>query len=203
MSAQVMGIMGNGYSSLLGERATHGANISTSSYIPYLGMVLKGDHSNSVFSMPDARMYYANQAIADVKIQRNYDNVRTAAKNDSNSDYSRQTYDLAPTPTFEFVASLKKQLWIEAKAKQAQQEFIANGGQLPNAEGIPPYLVSQMYAKLSPYQGSVPPGGADSATNVVGPLTQIPFIQDVLGFPTPEYHINELTTKTSITTVTR
>jgi len=198
MTQQIMGIMGHGYDSLVGERAQHSANIYTSTYVPYLGATLKGDHSNSYFGMPDAGMYYANQTLALMKQQVNFDSVHMAAKNDPNADYKRQIYNATPQVNFEFVASLKKQLWLEGQAKQAQKDFIANGGQLPNAQGIPPYLAAQMYAKLSPYQASVPPGGADSASEVVGPLTQIPFIQDVLGFPTPEYHINDLTTKVAL-----
>ncbi len=198
MSKQVMGIMGAGFDTLMGERANHSANIYTSTYVPYLGASLKGDHSNSFFGMPDAGMYYANQTIATMKQQSNYDYVKTASKNDPKSDYHRQIYQDTPQVNFEFVASLKKQLWVEAQSKIAQKEFIANGGQLPNSNGLPPYLAAQMYNKLNPYQASVPTGGEDSSSQVVGPLTQIPFIQDVLGFPTPEYHINDLTTKIAL-----
>ena len=203
MSQQVQGIIPEGHSQIITEqRAKYGATAFTSTYVPYLGMSLKGDHSNSFFGMPDAGMYYANQALATVKLgsvigEKGY----TAAKNDPNSDYKRTNYNVTPKAEFEFVASLKKQLWIEAQTRQAQKEFISNGGQLPNAQGLPPYIAAQMYTKLTnpnPYQASVPPGGADSATAVVGPLTQIPFIQDVLGFPTPEYFINELTTKVAL-----
>ena len=195
---QVMGIMGSGYDALAGERAAHGHSIYTSTYVPYLGMALKGDHSNSYFGMPDAGMYYANQAIATIKQNANLSTVRTASVNDTNSDYKRRIYNFNPGVNVEFVASLKKQLWLENQQKQAQNEFIANGGQLPNTQGMPPYIASQMYQQLNPYVASVPPGGNDSAAQVVGPLTQIPFIQDVLGFPTPEYHINDLTTKVAL-----
>ena len=198
MTQQVMGIMGNGYESLLGERASHNNQIYTSTYVPYLGMSLKGDHSNSFFGIPDAKMYYANQAIATMKTTKISDGAHIASKNDPGSDYKRQIYDSVPAVNFEFVASLKKQLWIAAQTKKAQTDFISNGGQLPNAQGLPPYIAAQMYAKLNPYQASVPAGGGDSASEVVGPLTQIPFIQDVLGFPTPEYHINDLTTKVAL-----
>jgi hypothetical protein len=182
------------------ERAAHNATIFTSSYVPYLGMSLKGDHSNSYFGMPDAGMYYANQAIA--TMHKNYEvgaNPFVAStQHDPNSDYKRQQYSLTPKVNVEFVASLKKQLWIEAQSRKAQKDFIANGGQIPGAAGMPPYIAAQMAQQLNPYQASVPAGGGDSASAVVGPLTQIPFIQDVLGFPTPEYHINELTTKVAL-----
>jgi len=198
MTNQVMGIMGSGYESLAGERAAHSQGIFTSTYSPFLGMTLKGDHSNSYFGMPDAPMYYANQALATMKVQTNLDSVRVASKNDPKSDYNRVIYGGAPQVQMEFVAQLKKALWIENQTKQAQADFIANGGQLPNQGNMPPYIAAQMYQKLNPYQGSVPTGGNDSAAQVVGPLTQIPFIQDVLGFPTPEYHINDLTTKVAL-----
>ena len=199
MSYQQLGIIPDGHSQIINaEKAKYGSTVYTSTYVPYLGMSLKGDHSNSYFGMPDAGMYYANQAIATMKQQMNFDTVRTASKNDPNEDYKRRIYDATPQVNFEFVANLKKQLWIAAQQKKAQEEFIANGGQLPNAQGLPPYIASQMYAKLNAYQASVPAGGADSASEVVGPLTQIPFIQDVLGFPTPEYHINDLTTKVAL-----
>jgi hypothetical protein len=192
------------------EQAKYGRSMLTTTFVPKLGMVLKGDHSNGYFGMPDASMYYANQAVAQMslqvpKISPDHNNMYAAAKNDTNSDYKRFYFGAveARRPKVEYVASIKKQLYLEAKARQAQTQFINNGGQLPNAQGLPPYLMAQMYAQqMNPYQqqyqASVPPGGNDSAAQVVGPLTQIPFIQDVLGFPTPEYWINNLTTKVAL-----
>lgn len=199
MTGQVMGIYQQSHLDTISqEKAQHANSIYTSTYVPYLGMSLKGDHSGSYFGMENAPMYYADKAIAMAKVQHNFDNVRAASKNDPNSDYKRMVYEHTPDVNFEFVASLKKALWVEAQAKNAQQDFIANGGQIPGAAGMPPYIAAQMYQKLHPYQASVPSGFGDSASQVVGPLTQIPFIQDVLGFPTPEYHINELTTKVAL-----
>ena len=195
---QVMGIMGQGYDSIAAEKAQHNATVYTTTYSPYLGMVLKGDHSNSYFGMPDASMYYANQAIAIGKVDAVESGVHYASTNDTNSDYKRQIIDFAPKAQFEFVASLKKQLWVEGQAKKAQRDFIANGGQFANNQGMPSFIAAQMMGAQSPYSASVPAGGNDSAAQVVGPLTQIPFIQDVLGFPTPEYHINQLTTKVAL-----
>lgn len=200
MSHQVMGIIPQGHAGIIAsEKATHNATVFTSTYVPYLGMSLKGDHSNSYFGMENAGMYYANQAIATMKTGATIGNTYEAqSSHDPKSDYRRQIFSLKPNVQVEFVASLKKQLWIEAQTRQAQKDFISNGGQLPNAQGVPAYIAAQMYNKLSPYQASVPVGGADSASQVVGPLTQIPFIQDVLGFPTPEYHMNDLTTKVAL-----
>ena len=199
MSQQIQGISPEGHQSLIqSEKAQHNASIFTSTYVPYLGMALKGDHSNSYFGMENAGMYYANQALATIKQGLVIGDTFTASKNDPDSDYKRQNFNVSPKVQVEFVASLKKQLWVEAQNRKAQQEFIANGGSVPGAQGLPAFIAAQQYAKLNPYQGSVPSGGGDSASSVVGPLTQIPFIQDVLGFPTPEYFINELTTKVAL-----
>ena len=197
MSQQISGIEGQGYDTLANARA-QAKDIYTSTYVPYLGMSLKGDHSNSYFGMQDAGMYYANQALATIKAQKEIGSPYEAAHQDKDSDYRRKIFSITPKVQVEFTANLKKQLWIEAQSKKAQKDFIQNGGQIPNAQGLPPYIAAQIYSKLNPYQASVPAGGGDSASAVVGPLTQIPFIQDVLGFPTPEYHINDLTTKTAL-----
>jgi len=183
MTNQVMGIMGNGFDSLNSERASHNSAIYTTTYSPYLGMVLKGDHSNSYFGMENAPLYYANQAIALGKKSTMSDNVLQASRKDPTSEYQRQSYQHTTGVDFDFVASIKKSLYLEAQTKKAQTDFIMNGGRFPSA---------------NPYIASVPTGGNDSAAQVVGPLTQIPFIQDVLGFPTPEYHINDLTTKVAL-----
>lgn len=206
--SQVAGIMRD--SELISqEHAQYGRSMRTSTFVPKLGMVLNGDHSNSYFGMPDATLYYANQSLAQMKTGTPdvWSMVR-AAKNDKDSDYNRNYFgSVTPQrPQLEYVAALKKQLWVEAQARKAQTDFIQNGGQVPNAQGLPPYLAAQIFANtVSPYgqqtnsyQASVPPGGNDSAAQVVGPLTQIPFIQDVLGFPTPEYWINNLTTKVAL-----
>lgn len=195
---QVMGIKGLGYESIATEKAAHSQSVYTSTYSPYLGMVLKGDHSNTKFR-PGDDMFFANQALAIGKVQTKEAGAHYASKHDPKSDYKRQIFDFASSVEFDFTASLKKQLWMEAQTKKAQRDFIANGGQIGAGQGLPPYIAAQMYNnQMSPYQASVPPGGNDSAAQVVGPLTQIPFIQDVLGFPTPEYHINELTTKVAL-----
>lgn len=182
------------------HQAKYGANAQSYTYVPYLGMHLKGDHSNGFFGMPDAKMYYANQALAMVTKGDQISNTMSyTANDDPDSKYKRGGYSFIPKIHFEYTAALKKQQWIENEGKKQQMAFIANGGQLPNMNGVSPYIASRIAQQLSnPYQASVPPGGADMASNVVGPLTQIPFIQDVLGFPTPEYHINDLTTKVAL-----
>jgi len=186
---------------IVSEKALYGRNLTTSTYVPYIGMILKGDHSNSNFEMPDADLYYASQAFATMKT--NTPDVFTsskAPKNDPDVDYNRYYFGSVhgQKPEIEYVAALKKQLWLDGKAKQEKLTFIANGGSVPQAQGLPAYIAAQMYAKEHPYLASVPAGGNDSAAQVVGPLTQIPFILDVLGFPTPEYWINQLTTKVAL-----
>lgn len=202
MTRQVQGIVQDWTFSQDGMEGRHTNGNYTTTFSPHLGMILKGDHSNDYFGMQDARLYYASQAIATMKTQSsNSSTMFEASKNDPNADYKRNYFGSSQNKgvNIEFVANLKKQLYLENQAKKSQEEFIANGGQLPNAQGLPPYLVAQMFAQQSsPYQGSVPPGGNDSAAQIVGPLTQIPFIQDVLGFPNPNYFLTELTTKVAL-----
>ena len=191
---ELVGISPNGFQAMVnGEKA--GKQITTSTFVPYLGMVLKGDHSHSPFDMPMAKNYYANQALALMKVNEVSDIAYQAGIKDKDSGYARQGYTNNKTVAMEFTASLKKQLFLEKQQRVLQNEYLMNGGQLGN---MSPMLIAQMQQSQNPYQGSVPPGGSDVASQVVGPLTQIPFIQDVLGFPTPEYHINGLTTKLAL-----
>ena len=158
------------------EKAQHSKDLYTSTFVPYLGMVLNGDHSNGYFGMQDAQMYYASQSVATLKMQGDISDIPYVASKDNPEGYKRQLYNVSRKPLLEFTTPLKKKLWESNVESQRRMAYMQSGGQIP-------------------YVASVPPGGNDSAAQVVGPLTQIPFIQDVLGFPTPEYHINELTTK--------
>ena len=125
MSQQIQGISPEGHQSLIqSEKAQHNASIFTSTYVPYLGMALKGDHSNSYFGMENAGMYYANQALATIKQGLVIGDTFTASKNDPDSDYKRQNFNVSPKVQVEFVASLKKKFWVEAQNRKAQQEFI-------------------------------------------------------------------------------
>jgi hypothetical protein len=200
MSNQVPGIIRDA-GGIMAERALHN-NRYTSTFVPKLGMVLRGDHSNSYFGMPNADLYYAGLADASLTVKRpDMSRMHIAAKNDPDADYNRGYWGSVggKKVDLEYSASVKKQLWMEAQVKQAKKQFIANGGNVAALSGMPPAVAQEIFGnKMNPYQGSVPPGGNDSAAEVVGPLTQIPFIQDVLGFPTPEYWINELTTKVAL-----
>ena len=200
MSAQIPGLIFDS-PHIVAEKAQYGRNMITSTYVPKLGMLLKGDHSNSYFGMPDADLYYANSAYGTMSYNNsNLFQASKAAKNDPDADYNRFYFGAihGHRPEVEYVGAIKKDLWLEAQTKKAKRDFIANGGSIPQSGNLPAYIAAQMYAKQNPYLASVPAGGNDSAAQVVGPLTQIPFIQDVLGFPTPEYWINQLTTKVAL-----
>lgn len=186
-----VGIIPDGMDSYLTrEKVKYGSSLYTSTYVPYLGMTLQGDHAKSYFGMPDAKMYYARYALATMNAEKKVsDNAFRASHADHGEEYQRMSYKLIPKRSYEFVAALKRELWLQNKQRKAQEEFIANAGSSPYA---------MINAGGNPYVASVPAGGNDSAAQVVGPLTQIPFIQDVLGFPTPNYVINELTTKVAL-----
>jgi len=198
---QMEGIVRNG-NDILAEKASYGREMYTTTFVPKLGMILKGDHSNSYFGMPNADLYYAGLSEAQLNLSRaDVMTPHMASKQDPDSDYKRSYFGAVHNTkvNLEYSASTKKKLWQEAQVKQAKKAFIANGGNYAALQSMPPYIAAQMLGqKLNPYQASVPPGGNDSAAQVVGPLTQIPFIQDVLGFPTPEYWINDLTTKVAL-----
>ena len=206
MSQQVMGVYNASVlSNINSDKAAamaQGGKITTVTHSPYLGMTLAGDHSNSFFGMPDARMYYASQALANYKPPPQVPFAFHASEGSKADDLRGYFGSVKPYGArkhnpyqFEYTGALKAQLVQELRAKQQQEQFIQNGGMVPGMPNIPSYIASQMANTSSVYAASVPPGGNDSASQVVGPLTQIPFIQDVLGFPNPEYWINELTTK--------
>jgi len=41
------------------DRSIYSQTGSIQTYVPYLGMILKGDHSNSPFNMDEPNLYYA------------------------------------------------------------------------------------------------------------------------------------------------
>ena len=194
MSQEIIGISPEGFQAKVNAEKA-GKSLTTSTFVPYLGMVLRGDHSHSTFEMPNAQTFYANQALAFLKVNESKEKQFQAGTKDADTGYARQGFQSPKSVTMEFVASLKKYLYLEKQQRIQQKDYLANAGQIGN---MSPMIAAQMANSISPYQASVPAGGSDVASNVVGPLTQIPFIQDVLGFPTPEYHINELTTKVAL-----
>lgn len=196
MAAQTYGIaFADEVQQINTDRAKYGPSGSTQTYVPYLGMILKGDHSNSPFSMDEPNLYYASQSLGTYHMPSTNGlkfGVKVESDNGTFTAGVAEANYRGGEPQIEFVASLKKELWIANSEQKAKEEFIQNGGIIQNNSQLPPYIAAQMF------NASVPPGGNDSAAQVVGPLTQIPFIQDVLGFPNPQYWINELTTKVAL-----
>ena len=191
------GIIADGHEAYVAsEKIKYGASVFTSTFVPYLGMTLKGDHSNAPFNLPNAQMYYAAYALATSKPQTTIsEDAFRASHADHGEEYQRMAYKVVPKANYEFVASLKKALWLQNKQRKQQEAFIANAGDVSQT-GINPYAL--LNSPENPYMASVPAGGNDNAAQVVGPLTQIPFIQDVMGFPNPHYYINQLTTKRAL-----
>lgn len=168
-------------------------------YSPYVGAVLEGDQSAFHFGNPGAEIhigrnfkaslkrsvsnekYATYEADASIKPDVNTGYIRTASTNINKALYSLQ-----------YNADLNKALYIEKATKNAETEFYASLGASGPATGF------AALAKLQQYQASVPPGTQGSAAGKVGPLTQIPFIQDVLGVPNEQYWINELFTKVAL-----
>ena len=178
------------------DRSKYGPTGSIQTYVPYLGMILKGDHSNSPFNMEEPNLYYASKSLGTYRMpstngMRLGIKVGQGTPDEFTAGVADNTYR-GGEPQIEFVASLKKELWITNKQNEEKENFIQNGGFVQTNQTLPPYIAAQVFS------ASVPPGGNDSAAQVVGPLTQIPFIQDVLGFPNPQYWINELTTKVAL-----
>ena len=196
MAGQVYGIaFADEVQQINTDRAKYGPSGSTQTYVPYLGMILKGDHSNSPFNMDEPNLYYANQSLGSYTMA-SPNGIRYGQKVESeNGMFTAGVAEAnyrGGEPQIEFTASLKKELWMANKERDAKEEFIQNGGIIQNNQALPPYIAAQIFS------ASVPPGGNDSAAQVVGPLTQIPFTQDVIGFPNPKYWINELTTKVAL-----
>lgn len=174
------------------------SNNTMVTYSSYKQAIYEGDQSNTHMGNPGVDMHLGKNFLASLKRvvsnekyasyeasvgvqpdpQTGY--IRTAATEMHKAKYALQ-----------FNASLNKALFIDAQKQKAQSEFYASIGDNP-AKGF------QAMAKLAQYEASVPPGQQGSAAGKVGPLTQIPFIQDVLGIPNEQYWINELFTKVAL-----
>lgn len=174
------------------------SNNTILTYSSYKNAVFEGDTSNIVLNNPGvdfalAKSYKAAlkrvlskdtystfQADYDVKPDPTTGYVRTAAAQAHRLDYKVQ-----------FNADLNKQFFIEAQKQKAQNEFFASASSGP-AKGYAALM------KMQQLEASVPPGQQGSAAQKVGPLTQIPFIQDVLGVPNEQYWMTELLTKVAL-----
>ncbi len=175
------------------------SNNTILTYSPYIGSVLKGDQSNVVLDNPGIEMHIAQTFQASLKRQvlgETYATFQADAnvKPDIDTGYIRTASAQMHKVAYglQYNAGLNEQLFREKQSEHAKQEFYASMGADGPAAGM------ATLAKLAQYTASVPPGTQGSAAGKVGPLTQIPFIQDVLGIPNEYYFINELFTKVAL-----
>ena len=150
-------------------------------YSPYVGAVLEGDQSAFHFGNPGAEVHIGRNFKASLKMSVSKEKYATyeadaSIKPDANTGYIRTASANIHKPiyTLQYNADLNKALYLEKATKHAETEFYASLGADGPATGF------AALAKLQQYQASVPPGTQGSAAGKVGPLTQIPFIQDVL-----------------------
>ncbi len=87
----------------------------------------------------------------------------------------------------QFSAGLNSQLKTKVAEHKAKQAFLAGGGRDP-----------RLLAQWSQYQASAPPGQSDMAVDHVSPLTQIPYMKDILGIPNEMNFIQQLFTKVAL-----
>jgi len=168
------------------------SNNTVLTYSPYVGAVLEGDQSGFRFDNPGSEMHIGQKFMASLKRVVS-EQTYSAASSDGNVD-TRTTSPHMHRVQYEkqYNASLNQQFYIEKMKKKTQSEFYAS---LSNENGA---VGMAAYAKLAQFNASVPTGTQGSAAGKVGPLTQIPFIQDVLGIPNEQYWINELFTKVAL-----
>ncbi len=175
------------------------SNNQTLTYSSYLGNIMEGDQTYTVLDNPGVEMHIAQKFQASIRRTILRDTYATyeadaSVRPDVNTGYMRAASDQMHRVVYssQYNGSLNKQLYMEKQAEHAKQEFYAAMGADGPATGL------AGIAKLAQYQASVPPGTQGSAAGKVGPLTQIPFIQDVLGIPNEFYFINELFTKVAL-----
>lgn len=175
------------------------SNNTLLTYSPKMAAIFEGDQSHISFDNPGVEMHLAQYFQASLKRKvlgatyATYD-ADASVKPDAVTGYVRTaSLDMHKVGyESQYNATLNKQLFIEKQTEHAKQEFFASMGAQGPAVGL------QALAKLAHYNASVPPGTQGSAAGKVGPLTQIPFIQDVLGIPNEQYWINELFTKVAL-----
>jgi len=168
-------------------------------YSPFVGAVLDGDQSTFVFDNPGAEMHIGEKFQASLKrvvsdaTYATYE-ADASVKPDVNTKYIRTASAQMHKVAYglQYNADLNKKLYIAKSLLKAKSEFYASLGNSNHASGL------AAMAKLAQFQASVPTGTQGSAAGKVGPLTQIPFIQDVLGVPNEQYWINELFTKVAL-----
>lgn len=160
-------------------------------YSPYKQILLAGDQSNVVMNNPGVEMHIGRNFLAHLKrviSAEKYATYQGATDEDPNTGYARTPAGMIHKAAYKLQmnAALNKEAFLAAQKRDAENEFYA-----ALSAGTPAW---QAYAKIA----SAPPGPQDSATGKVSPLTQIPFIQDVLGIPNEQYWINELFTKVGL-----
>lgn len=168
-------------------------------YSPYKEAAYDGDQSNTHMGNPGVDMHLGKNFLASLKrviSPEKYASYEASigVKPDPNTGYIRTAAAEVHKAKYEVQmnAALNKQLFIEKTTQKAENEFYASIGTDGQAKGY------AALAKLAQLNASVPPGQQGSAAGKVGPLTQIPFIQDVLGIPNEQYWINELFTKVAL-----
>ncbi len=175
------------------------SNNTILTYSPYIAAVVEGDQSNFVFDNHGAEMHIASVFKASLKRVVTNEKYATyeadaSIKPDANSGYVRTASLQMHKASYklQYNADLNEQLFNTMNAQKAKTDFYASLGGKNPAQGM------QAMLKLQQMNASVPPGTQGSAAGKVGPLTQIPFIQDVLGVPNEQYWINELFTKVAL-----
>ena len=172
------------------------SNNMITTYSPYKQILMAGDQSNVVLNNPGVEMHIGKNFLASLKRVVSSEKYASAdignARPDPETGYTRTASALVSKLKYKLQmnASLNKEAYIAGQRKNAENEFYAS---LSTGE-----TSAHLYAKIAQLNASAPPGPQDSATGKVSPLTQIPFIQDVLGIPNEQYWINELFTKVAL-----
>ena len=163
-------------------------------YSPYKKMLLAGDQSVISMNNPGVEMHLGQHFIASIKrvLGAKYPTYEASGKPDPESNYIRTAAGEIHKVSYEVQmnAALNEEAWKAVQHKKAEHEFFASIGTGKSS--------ASLYATIAQMNASAPPGPQDSATGKVSPLTQIPFIQDVLGIPNEQYWINELFTKVAL-----
>lgn len=171
-----------GQGGLTQDEVDHAARKETMTWVPYLAAVVKGDVSHNHFGHHGVEDLYAPSMLATAS-PGTVTMPFVAGKRDPESGYARRQYaasvDDGEGVRFEFTAALKKELMGRAAEYRARNAALQSG-------------------IARPFSASVPPGGDTPASQVVGPLTQIPFVMRVLGMPFENYFIQLLFTKIAL-----
>lgn len=163
-------------------------------YSPYKNAVYNDDISALSLNNPGIDIALAKSYLAALRrnLTKPYSTLSPQYEaSDPKGSYKRTGMKIAGANyKLQFGANLNRQLVHLVKKNQVEQKFYAS----INDDKYDPMAAIEM-AQLN---ASAPPGTGDSATGKVSPITQIPFIQDVLGVPNEQYFISELFTKVAL-----